>query len=170
MNSVANVSAADSVMVPLERIPTDAGVQTRVKVREALVRQYAAAMKEQLAEGGLRFPPVILFLDRSDYWLADGFHRVLAAGRAGLTDVSAHVHPGNRRDAILFGISANGTHGQPRTSADKRKAVELLLADPEWSQWSNREIGRRCQVAHSLVNRMRQGLSGLGVEWHVLKT
>ena len=34
MDSTANVSAADSVMVPLERIPTDAGVQTRVKVRE----------------------------------------------------------------------------------------------------------------------------------------
>jgi hypothetical protein len=39
--------------------------------------------------------------------------------------------------------------------ADKRKAVGLLLADPEWSQWSDREIGRRCQVDNKVVARLR---------------
>ena len=65
-------------------------------------------MTEQLAEGGLRFPPVILFTDGADfYWLGDGFHRVFAARKAGLTEITAEVRPGTRRDALLFGIGAN---------------------------------------------------------------
>jgi hypothetical protein len=34
----------------------------------------------------------------------------------------------------------------PRTDADKRHAVSLLLKDDEWAQWSDSEIGRRCKV------------------------
>lgn len=46
-------------------------------------------------------------------------------------------------------------HGLPRTNADKRRAVSVLLADPEWAKWSNREIARRCVVTHGLVNSIR---------------
>jgi hypothetical protein len=69
------------------------------------------------------------------------------------------VRQGTQRDAVLFGISANNAHGLPRTQADKRKAVELLLGDAEWSQWSDREIARRCHVGHAFVSRLRRGLS-----------
>lgn len=159
MDNLSKASTSDSVMVPLERIPTDDGVQTRVKVRDNLVRAYAASMQQQLDEGYLRFPPVILFLEGTTYWLADGFHRVRAARRLGLAEIVAHVHPGTRRDALLFGISANTAHGLPRTAADKRKAVDLLLRDPEWGQWSDREIAKRCLVGHSFVSNMRRGAS-----------
>ena len=37
--------------------------------------------------------------------------------------------------------------------------MQLLLGDSEWSQWSDREIARRCQVGYTIVNRMRQGAS-----------
>ena len=62
-------------MVPLALIPTDEAAQTRVRVSAAVVRDYAAAMTGQLADGGLRFPPVILFTDDQNYCLGDGFHR-----------------------------------------------------------------------------------------------
>jgi hypothetical protein len=52
-----------------------------VRVHAAVVRDYAAAMKQQLDEGDLRFPPVVLFTDGQNYWLGDGFHRILAAAR-----------------------------------------------------------------------------------------
>ena len=159
MSLSSNGLVTDNVMVHLERIPTDEGAQTRVTIRAAVVRHYAAAMTEQLTEGGLRFPPVILFSAGTDYWLGDGCHRVLAARKAGLTEIAAEVRPGTQRDALLFAISANSVHGLARTNADKRKAVALLLADSEWSQWSDREIARRCQVGNVLVSRMRQGLS-----------
>jgi hypothetical protein len=161
MSSSANLSPVDSsVMIPLEQIPTDA--QTRVQLRAAVVRDYAAAMVQQIAEGGLRFPPVVLFTDGHAYWLADGSHRTAAARKAGLTEFPAQVRPGTPRDALLYGISANSAHGLPRSNADKRKAVALLLADPEWSQWSDREIGRRCQVGHAWVSRLRRSASVSG--------
>jgi hypothetical protein len=126
-------------------------------VRPAVVREYAASMAEQLAEGGLRFPPVILFTDGGDfYWLGDGFHSVFAARKAGLSEIAAEVRAGTLRDALLFGIGANSAHGLPRSSADKRHAVALLLADAEWSQWSDREIARRVQVGHASVSRIRR--------------
>jgi hypothetical protein len=162
MNISSGMSTAGSVMVPLDAIPTDPAGQTRVKVHAAVVREYASEMREQIAAGGLRFPPVVLFSDGKERWLADGFHRVLAARMAGLTEIAADVRAGSQREAFLYGISANSAHGLPRTNADKRKAVALLLADAEWSQWSDREIARRCQVDHRMVNRMRQRPFGDG--------
>jgi hypothetical protein len=64
MSISANVSARESVMVPLARIPTDEGAQTRVRVRAAVVRDYATAMKQQRAEGNLRFPLGHAFVSR----------------------------------------------------------------------------------------------------------
>src|SRR5437660_12039003 len=118
MSISPNVLASGSVMVPLDRIPTDEAAQTRFHVRAATVRDYAAAMTAQLVDGGLCFPPVVLFGEGQDYWLGDGFHRILAARKAGLTEIAAEVRPGTQRDALLFGISANSAHGLPRTPAD----------------------------------------------------
>jgi hypothetical protein len=85
----------------------------------------------------------------------------MAGRKAGLSEIAAEVRPGTPRDAVLFGISANSGDGLPRTNADKPQAVSLLLADPECGQWSDREIGRRCQVDHEVVSRMRRRLLGL---------
>ena len=148
--------------VPLTSILTDAACQARVKIRPSVVRDYRRAMAEQIREGGLRFPPIVLFTDGLHYWLADGFHRILAARDAGLSEFPADVRPGTERDALLFSISSNGAHGLPRTNADKRKAVTLLLADAEWSQWSDIEIARRCQVSQLFVTRLRRSASYLG--------
>src|SRR5262249_38724204 len=138
------------------RIRIDEVALTRAKVRPAVVRQYAAAMSQQL---GLRFPPVALFSEGQDYWLGDGRHRLLAAREAGLSEFPAEIHQGGQRDALLYGTPPNSAPGLRGRQADKRQAVSLLLADAEWSRWSDREIARRCQVGHALVSRMRQGLS-----------
>ncbi len=134
-----------SQLVPLSTITTDESAQARVKIRPAVVRAYAKAMTQQLSQGGLRFPAVVLFTDGQRYFLADGFHRVLAARDAGLAELPAEVRSGNERDALLYSIAANTGHGLPRSNADKRKAVSLLLDDPEWSRWSDHEIARHCQ-------------------------
>jgi hypothetical protein len=63
--------------------------------------------------------------------------------------------------AVLYSVGANAAHGVQRSNADKRRAVETLLRDTEWSQSSDREIARRCAVAHSFVLKVRQELSGL---------
>jgi hypothetical protein len=150
-------------MISLSSIPTDGTCQVRVTVRSSVVREYARAMTEQQSEGGLRFPAVVLFTDGANHWLGDGFHRVLAAREAGLNEILAEVRAGTPRDALLYSISCNAEHGLPRTNADKRNAVTLLLADTEWSQWSDREIARRCAVTHRFVGQIRKRASGYGV-------
>ena len=65
------------------------------------------------------------------------------------------VHVGELRDAKLFAVGANATHGHPRSAADKRCAVLKLLKDEEWCKWSDREIARHCHVGHQLVAELR---------------
>jgi hypothetical protein len=74
------------------------------------------------------------------------------------------VHPGTRRDAVLFSVGANAAHGLKRTNEDKRKAVMTLLTDPEWGTWSNAEIARRCAVDSSTVDKHRSSLPDSGSE------
>jgi hypothetical protein len=49
---------AEPIMVPLARIQTEEGVQTRVKSRAGVVRDYAAAMAQQVAEGTFADPVI----------------------------------------------------------------------------------------------------------------
>lgn len=130
---------------------------------EKLVEHYAQAMKD-----GAVFPPVVVFADGSKFYLADGFHRVGAAKANRLKEIDADVRqPVNgesaQRSAILHACAANDTHGRNRTAEDKRRAVETLLKDPEWSKWTDREIARQCRVSREFVNRHRTRLINGGV-------
>jgi hypothetical protein len=159
MSSTMNVCVKEPILISLDRIPNSDSTQTRAKIRAHVVREYATAMKEQLATGGLRFPPVVVFSNGGEYWLADGFHRVLAARQSGLTEIAAEVRSGSQRDALLLGIAANSAHGLPRSWGDKQKAVTLLLADSEWRQWNDREIARHCGVSARTVGKVRRRAS-----------
>ena len=137
-------------MLSTDLIRIDGGTQARESLNEDAVAEYA----ERMAAGSFA-PPVVVFFDGSDHWLADGFHRFHAARKAALSEMPADVRTGTKRDAILFAAGANSDHGVRRTNADKRRAVQMLLADAEWSQWSDREIGRRCCVGHAMVSAVR---------------
>lgn len=129
----------------------DGGTQPRATLDPATVEVYADGVRE-----GSPFPPVIVFHDGTDHWLADGFHRVAAHEAAGASEIDADIRAGTRRDAVLFACGANATHGLRRTTDDKRRAVILLLSDPEWRDWSDREIARRAHVGHPLVADLRR--------------
>lgn len=94
-------------------------------------------------------------LQGDQYWRAKGFHHVAAYTAAGIIEVPCVVHQGGLRDAILHSVGANATHGLRRSNADKRRAVAILLDDPEWATWSNSEIARRCAVDEGLVRKMK---------------
>lgn len=139
----------------LSRIRLDGGTQIRVGINVDVTQEYAEAML-----AGDKFPPVVVFFDGTDYWLADGFHRVMAAQALDFPEIAADVREGTKRDAVLFSAGANATHGLRRTNQDKRAAVRRLLEDEEWAQWSDREIARRCAVTHPFVSEVRKTLSG----------
>jgi hypothetical protein len=145
-----------------DRLHMDGGTQPRGRLDDDVVERYAEAMVAGLWEFNKSSAPITAFSsERSQtYWLADGFHRVAAAKKAGLEWVEVDIRQGNQRDAILYSVGTNATHGLPRSNDDKRHAVSRLLGDPEWSQWSDREIARLCHVDHRFVGRLREALTG----------
>lgn len=136
--------------ISIDLIRTDGGTQSRAALNPSTIDEYAESI-----EAGEELPAVILFHDGEAYWLADGFHRVASARKAGKKTVSAEVRQGTRREAILHSVGANANHGLRRTNADKRRAVETLLSDAEWKTWSDREIARQCAVSNTLVSSLR---------------
>jgi len=138
--------------LPVSAIKVDPACQARVEMNTEIVNEYAEVMKQR---GDDAFPAIVVFYDGTDYWLSDGFHRYEAAKKAGLQSLKSRIRPGGRREAILNSVGTNTNHGLRRTNADKRRAVSILLADEEWSTWSNREIARRCAVDEGLVRKVK---------------
>jgi hypothetical protein len=143
--------------------------QARAATDEVTVGEYAEVMREP--GGPDQFPAIVLFEDQDGtLWLADGWHRVLAALKAGLKAIKAEVRPGNRRDALLCAVGANADHGLRRTNEDKRRAVLTLLRDPQWCQWSDREIANRCGVSNRFVGLVRRDPSVNGSQMEATRT
>jgi len=142
--------------IKLKDIVIDAGTQQRVTPTDSVIDEYAESIK-----CGAKFPPVTVFSNGVEYYLVDGFHRYFAHKKVdGITEIEAEIHEGTKRDAILHSASVNGTHGLRLTNQDKRKHVLVLLNDEEWSQWSNRDIAKHCNVGHSFVDKLRKEVNG----------
>ena len=141
------------MQLSIAKIRLDGGTQTRESRDEETVAEYAEAMR-----GNATFPPVVVFHDGTDHWLADGFHRVDAAVSVGKKSIQVDVRQGTRRDAILFSVGANAAHGLKRTRADMRRAVTVLLTDEEWSHRSDRWIATQCGVSDKTVASVRKSI------------
>lgn len=134
----------------LADITADVRCQSRTELDDALVAEYA----EQITAGST-FPPLMAIQGDEGTYLYDGFHRYYALKRAARTSAKVEVTSGTLRDAVLRSAGANATHGKRRSNADKRRSVETLLNDQEWSGWNNSEIARRCAVSEALVRSAR---------------
>jgi len=135
----------------LNDLRIDGQTQARVSVNLETVAHYAEMEEHEL-------PPIIVFFDGVNYWLADGFHRYHAAvSRGKKSNIVADVRKGTQRDAVLFSLNANVSHGLSLTSEDKRNAVLIMLNDPEWCELSNHAIARHCGCSHMTVGRLRNG-------------
>ena len=140
-----------SANLMIDKIRTDGDTQSRAHIDEEVVAEYAAHYQNDTA-----LPPVLVFYDGSDYWLAEGFHRLHAALRAGLTELPFEVRKGTREDAAWASAGANQAHGLRRTNADKRRAVEMALALK--ADLSDRAIAEHVGVGHPMVADVRDQL------------
>ena len=104
----------------------DLSLQTRAGTDAETIDTYADAMAD-----GSQFPDVTVFTDGNRYWLADGFHRVMAAKQNGCTTIAADVRKGTEDDAVVFGGTANNKQGKRPTRADVRHFLEMV--------WERRE-------------------------------
>ena len=152
-------------MIELTKINHVSGTQQRTEINQDIVAEYAESYK-----AGVKMPPVVLFFDGATHFLADGFHRFFGAQKAGQKTIHEEVIPGSLRDAILYSLKANTTHGLRRTNADKHKAVMTILEDSEWAKWSSYEIAKRCAVSHTFVDNIRSSLATVASEKPATRT
>lgn len=139
----------------LTTINIQGGTQARVRTNDDAIESYA----EEMSQGAV-FPPVVVYFDGTTHWLADGFHRYLAAKRIGRETILAEISPGGRSDALRHALGANATNGVYRTNDDKRNAVEIALE--EWPDQANPVLAEVCRVSVELVRRRRTELTQSG--------
>jgi len=139
-------------ILPLDLLKIDGGTQSRLKIDEEYIDEIYENMKEDRL-----YPPVTVFFDGKEYWLADGFHRYHATRKNGKVSIECNITNGLLREAILYSKTANNKHGKRFSLADKIHNAQELIEDFEWGQWSNREIGRICDVSHVTVAKLRVG-------------
>jgi hypothetical protein len=108
----------------IDLLRIDADTQARVKISEETVDDYAEVIEN---EKTWPMGAVDVFHDGTDYFVADGFHRTLAAIRVNRASLPCRIHKGTARDARIFGMTANDQHGLRMSRADKRACVEWLL-------------------------------------------
>jgi ParB-like chromosome segregation protein Spo0J len=109
-------------ILPLKSLKVDYNLQARAGMSRQHVEDLKAAY-----ERGDDVPPLTVFFDGNDHWLAGGFHRFDGAHNAKIKEIRCLVFSGTKRDALLFACGDNATHGMPRTDADKELAVSMLL-------------------------------------------
>lgn len=141
------------LLLDVADIYLDLECQPRVRCDLDVIDEYADHYRSRRS-----LPPLVVFHVGDLYLLADGWHRFKAALRAGLRKIDVEVHHGTRRDAILYSVGANAEHGLRRSSEDRRRAVEILLKDPDWCQRSNSWIADMARVSHPYVGKVRREL------------
>lgn len=150
-------AAVDTLVdVALDRLILDPRVQVRVEgIDLEKVDQYAIVMGEAAAnEEPYPFPPIVVYRERGQLYLADGFHRVEAARVVGYVKLAADVRPGGLAGAIEHAEEANLEHGISLSNEDKKNILHRRLARGAWDKrTSNREIGRAFGVAHTTISR-----------------
>ena len=129
----------------------DLSLQTRAGTDVDTINNYAESMAD-----GASFPDVTVFTDGKHNWLADGFHRVMAAKQNGKTSISADIRKGTADDAVVFGGTANNKQGKRPTRADVQHFLSMV--------WERREavfggtptggnLAERCGVSRATGER-----------------
>lgn len=138
-------------LVSVFAIRMDGGTHARAGLSESVVARYADKMGRKV-----KFPSIVVFYDGTHHWLADGFHRVLAAIKTGQHRILAEIRSGTQRDARSFSCGANTDHGEGRSKGDDRVAVLLMLQD--WPTWTNTRIARHCHVSEKTIRNVKKTL------------
>lgn len=140
----------------IDLLRLDGGTQARLGVDQDTVDTYAEVLEKEAGEWP--FGEVDVFFDGSDYFVADGFHRTLAGIRVKRSSVPCRVHQGTARDAKIFGMTANDTHGLRMSREDKRSCVEWLIENcPKMIQSTMAETaGVSERTVRTIVSKNRQ--------------
>lgn len=134
-------------------IRIDGGTQPRKEINYNVVKDYAEAMRE-----GKVFPPVTVFFDGAEYWLADGFHRYHATKSNATTTIEADVHQGSVEDAREYSYGANKDRGLSMSSDDYKEIIRKMLLDLRYKDWTQSRIAKHVGVTEMFVSRVKASM------------
>lgn len=143
-------------LIPIEMIVRDGWLDTemRAQINKKKVGQYAEEMRE-----GSDFPMPVVYcrVNGEEYWVGDGFHRILAYLRLKKKEIKVELRNGMKFDALLWNIQANREQrGIPYTIGDKTKCIVTLLRSEESKQWSQRRIAIEVGCSTTMVRKVVQ--------------
>jgi hypothetical protein len=133
-------------------IAVDMAIQPRAHgLNQAHVEEIAEAYRA----GEPVEPPVVWKITDGPkgYKLSQGFHRLEAARRAGLTHLDCVVMSGTELKCLIDAMTSNRAHGLKRTNDDKRRCVAVLLE--KLPKNSDRSIAELAGVGHTFVASIR---------------
>lgn len=134
----------------IDLLRLDGGTQARLSIDQDTVDTYFEVLEKEAGEWP--FGEIDVFFDGSDYFVADGFHRTLAATRMKRASVPCRVHQGTAKDAKIFGMTANDMHGLRMSRDDKRACVEWLLDN--FTNMTRDELAIKAGVVKRTVQRV----------------
>ena len=140
----------NTILLPLDSIRTDGGTQVRVLESPETIQRYADALA-----ANKQLPPIHVFFDGTDYWLADGHHRLAACKKQGLDTVLCQRHEGTLPDAMLFACQSNWDHGLSLTPDDKRNIVLTYFRIPGKENKSNLAASKEIPVSVPYIKKIR---------------
>ncbi len=152
------MSTAPVTWLRLDQLHAE-GLQARAEFDEAFAESLAQFLRDQKKKPDMDrkdLEPADVIQEGRTYWLWDGNHRRRGYEIFGAKKMPCVVRRGTYREAKLLCIGANVKNSIYRTTADKRRAVGMLLDDPEWSQWPAGKIADQAGVGETMVNDMKR--------------
>lgn len=118
----AEQPAATARTVKIAALIREDKYQIRERLDQGAVARYANAYRN-----GVQLPPVQVAQVGKALILVDGFHRVAALVRLGLSTVEAVITPTEVRKALWLAAQANLTHGVALTTKERRAAFRAYI-------------------------------------------
>lgn len=139
------------MILSLDLIRTDGDTQQR-ELEQNVVDEYA-----ELMEQGVVFPEIRVIYDKDNnsYWLWDGFHRLEAMKKIGITETLVDINDGDYAYAISCSYSANKDHGLRRQPGVVKKIIIKMLNDPTWFNQLDADIALHVGCNRSYVSKVR---------------
>ena len=137
----------------ISEITVDSRFQFRAEIDNEVVRNYTELILE-----GVEFPPVEGFQTPEGLILVDGFQRLEAAKIADKRKIQVRIHEGTERDALLYALAANKTHGARLSNLDKRKKGMFVLNDSELSLLSDNKLAELTGITQQALSNWRREL------------
>ena len=141
----------ESQSISLDELTFDSTYRVREYNDDGIISCYAECMETE--DDLINFPPIEVYYDGDNYWVADGRLRCLAARRAGHEKIHALVTEGDQLGAFWAAIVANGRQGCGLSWRDKQRVVTSALRC--WPDYSDRAIAEAIGVSDHTVHRAR---------------